>query len=455
MGGLRSIVSSAAAGALAGLVVLGLFATAGLARADDKAAKPHIDKVSPEEARPGGTISAVGTGFPDSPAGVEATVGGVKATILLVQPERIMLLVPRSLTKGKAKVVVTVGTQSSNGADVMVDPKLDKGEERKKESPVNNRVKVITLEDPQLATDAAGKQVVHVAGATDLPPGCNVSVTITMGDSGQVVIDSTSAEVRPDKRIEATLGPFPKPLAYGRYWATAKFRLGDQPRRIEKVFNETYKDATELKQHESGMDRATFSVGSNVDVEAATREVRGFVDGAVGRLRALHRDLEVGFGQALRSDFRKGKDVDEKGWEDRLSGKSLQGLADGDRAKWLKAMREKSDFLTTGGAFAEPKWREWMDGHAAEELTSLEQTNQGLIDRYAQIRERPVLDHLMATIHELRELACYRSRELYQLAKLPYADQDTATPAKSAEALEKMLKAVEVEIRELAAPPKK
>ena len=411
---------------LAAVGLLAAIAAAGVARAGPK---PHIDSLDPAEAAPGGNIVLVGENFGDDMQAVTAKVGDQKTNVLLCEPTRLQIGVPIGLKKGKVKVSVTIGEVKANDKELLILDAEGIAAKRKKdgekESPTGGETaKMFSLDAPTVQSDR-GNTIVIVTGRSDLPAECEISLKLSLGDSGSLKLgNDAGATVGEDHRFQAKIGPFPKPLAPGRYWVDADFNLSEQPKKIRRAFELAFKDEGERRKRERCRDRKPLDVGSSGDQDAQVREMKSHETGTIAKLRQLHRELEVAFGAALRSKFKKGKDVDEAAWEDRLDGKSLQGLDAPVRAAWVKEMKARSEFLTSGGAFAEPKWREWLDGKFTDDLAEVGKANASVLDRFLVVKDRPILEMLQHEIDYLGKLARYRSHELYEVSGLPLAPQD-------------------------------
>ncbi|HVY60775.1 MAG TPA: IPT/TIG domain-containing protein [Planctomycetota bacterium] len=385
-------------------------------------AAPKIESFEPDEQSPGYPVRIKGANFGDKQADVKVTMSDQPALVLQVADGEIMAMVPEGAKKGTLTVRVTVGTATSNSASLKVDPNADHSADKDREKKGGaQREKMIALDMPAYQSGA-----VLVSGKTALLPECTIDVTLTLGDSGQRVVGSAMATVGPDRSFQVTFGPYPRALLPARYWVDAVFKLGEQSKSIKRAFKDAFKGA-ELSKRMNAADRQPVEVGDASAQLAVINEVRAHGSSMIAKLKDAHRDLEVAYGAALRSVYRKGKEVLETDWEERLNTKSLQGLPPADRAAWLKAMRGRSDVLTSAGGFNEPKWREFVDGLCAS-LGELDKTNQAFIERFKVMRDPELFEKITGQIAYLQRIAHQRSRDLYELNKLPFnaADPDSA-----------------------------
>lgn len=440
-------------------VLAGLLAGAGAAvcHAAPDTPKPKIERFEPEEALPGGFVVVFGENFGTDVDAFKVFVADKQSAILECEPTQMRIRIPLEVRAGKAKVEFKGEKHSFEHELKILDEKAraaKNAKEQEQEGATGNKRAdgVVTLDPPQYMTDR-GNTIIKVTGRCELPKDCRIDLALVLGDSGQLTVTSGGTKVREDARFETLMGPFPKPLAPGRYWVHADFKLATQDKPVKTAFKERFKDPKELKEHSSGKDHQPVDVGSTTDQDAFERELRGHFSGTVARLRELHKELEVAYGSAVRSKFKKGRDFDESAWEEWLRGKSFTGLAAAEQPKWLKDMRGKSDFLTTGGAFNEPKWRDWIDGKFAEAVEEQAKANQALLEKYLTLRDSEALNRLGGMIALTGSLAHHRSHELYQTANLTPPPQDLV-PAVSAGQLQLDLKGVENRLEAEAAAAK-
>jgi len=201
-----------------------------------------------------------------------------------------------------------------------------------------------------------------------------------------------------------------------------------------------FPEAKEQENHRHGKARAACPMGGEAEIAAETQARKEHVKDAVKRMREILRDLDAHFAAAGRSSFKS-----EDGWEAWLADNVLYGVPDSARAKRIKEIKSKPNYVGGDGRFDEGRWRDWLDGKLREDLAALAKEHQDFATRYVNLPSgaRTTHERVAKDLETLKLLTQFRSRGIYDLNKVAFSPNDPEGPAASSSDLEKELAALE------------
>jgi len=433
------------------------------AEAKRKALKPKVESVDPAERFPGSNVGIAGTDLAvssdekEAMKAVEVTVGDEAAQVLGVSQNEIRVLIPMGVKRGKVTINVKVDGKNAGSVEFIV---LDEGrrkeiadEDAKKEAGTGGQGGgFLSLDPPQFMVDR-GQQTLRLTGkAEGIPDGATIELKLSLGSE---VVDTTSAKVT-SGGFGGAFGPYPKALFAAEYWVDALFDINRQTPAIRRKFKEAFKsDASGLQKHSYDAARQSARIGTFDQGEMQLREVRQHATASIARLREVMAEIGVGFGSAGRSGFAKGGKVDEAAWEEWIEKRAVKAFPSKDKPKRLKEMQTKKDFLTGSSAFADARWREFIDAKR-EEIHARMKENEAFRDRFLTLPDHEGLQRLGEAWNTLLGVSRFWSRELYERSGVPFDAKDPVTSVRSAAEVVAAADALEQRFSaEAAAAPKK
>jgi hypothetical protein len=430
-------------GAAAGLAALA--AAPSECRALSPASKPRLERSLPPRAFAGGQILLVGTDFGEKQSEITATVNGEPAQVVqLVSPTEVYVALPAEIKKGKAKVELTVAGQTTNTLEVEIRDEKEREQQAEEDAATEAGTSVETARSIQLnppeAVAEMGRALIRVTGAAPgLPNGCNVDLTLSLGSQ---VVGATTATVE-SGAFGAAFGPFQKALWAADYWVDAKFDLDKQSKKIRMLFNKTFTDPLQRQAHAHGADRQPVRVGTADQQEAQAKELKSHAASMVSRIRDFATEIGNAYCSAGRSAFR-GKDgkVDEVAWEEWCNERALRGVGGAEREKRVKAILARREFLTNSGAFADGRWRDYIDAKR-EEIATRQADHEKFRETFLTLRDPEAMQELADAWAYLVRLTHFWSRDLYERNQIPIDPKDQVVRALSSSQLTLNLERIE------------